>query len=133
MIKFDDFIQNGIEFLIPGFVDHIRIIDSYHGLIGGDNQDIKVIYLFKFGSFCIGRTGHSGQFIVHSEIILKGNRGQSLIFVFYFDVFFGFKRLMQPFTVPASGHQAAGKFIDDDHFIIFDDIVNITFKQGVSF
>ena len=36
---------------------------------------------------------------------------------------------MQPFAVTTSGHQATGKFIHDNDFAIFDNVVDISSEE----
>ena len=40
---------------------------------------------------------------------------------------------MQAFTIAPPGHQTPGKFIHDDHFTVFNDVINIELKQSVRF
>ena len=101
------------------------------GLIGRDHGHIEIVDFFELRRFGIGRTGHAGQFVVHAKIVLEGDRGQGLVFVLDPNTFFGLQGLVQSVAVTASGHQSAGKFIDNDDLALFDDIVNIPFEEGV--
>ena len=114
-------------------VNNIRVIDTLHRHIGGDNHNIKIIDLAEFCFFGLSSTGHTGEQIIHTEIILEGNSGQGLVFTFDFDLFFGLDRLMQAITVAAAEHQAAGELIDDDDLIILDHIVAVAFKNELGF
>ena len=133
IMKFYYFIYACFIFLFFGLVDNIRVISPDHGLICWNNYNVKGIYFFELGCFSVCRSCHSGQLVVHSKIILKGDRGKGLVFVFYLNVLFGFQSLMQPFTVTSSRHQAACKLIHYDNLSILDNIVNIPFKKSMGF
>ena len=49
------------------------------------------------------------------------------------DVFFGFDGLVEAVGVAAAGHEAAGEFVHDDDFAVLDDVVAVTFKDGLRF
>ena len=130
-IKFGNIIHDRFKFFFFGFIDHIRKIMPDHGLVGGNHRNIQIVYFFELSRLGISRTGHACKFIIHSKIILKGYRGKGLIFVFYFNVFLGLKRLVKAFAVAPSWHKATGEFIHNDDFTFLDDIVNIPLEQSV--
>ena len=45
--------------------------------------------------------------------------------------FLGFQRLMLAFRIAAAWHHAAGEFVDDDHFVVADDIILVALEQFV--
>ena len=115
-----------------GAVDHVRIINPYHGFIGRNDHHRQLVYLLELLGFRISRSCHAGQLVVHPEIVLKGDGRQGLVLVLYLDVFLGFQGLMQPLTEPATGHQAAGELIHDDHLLLFrNDIVHVALEKLV--
>ena len=60
-----------------------------------------------------------------AEIILEGDRCESLIFVSNFHILFGFNRLMEAIAPATTWHQATREFINDDNFAIFDHVIHI--------
>ena len=52
-----------------------------------------------------------------------------MIFVLYWNPFFGFHGLVQTVGVTPSGHEAAGEFIDDDHLALFDDVIHVPLED----
>ena len=128
-----DLIQSRLIFLFFGFVDDIRVIYSDHRLVCRNNHHVQIVYLFKFSGFCIGCPRHTCKFIIHSEIILKSNRGEGLVFVFYFYIFFSLKRLVQTLAVSTARHQTAGKFIDNYNSTVLYNIINIPFEKSMCF
>ncbi len=87
----------------------------------------------KFGGFGVSRSGHAGEFVIHAEIILERDRGQSLIFIGDFELLLRLQRLVQPIAIAPARHEATGELVDDDHLTLFDHIVHILFEQGVRF
>jgi hypothetical protein len=45
--------------------------------------------------------------------------------------FLGFKRLVLAFGVAPARHHAAGELVDDDDFIVLDDVVAVALEQLV--
>ena len=97
----------------------------------GITDYVQVVDLAELGRFRFRRTGHAGKFLVHAEIVLKGDRGQGLIFALDLDAFFGFHGLVQSVGPAASGHLASGEFVDDDHFAVFHDVVDVALVERV--
>ncbi len=46
-------------------------------------------------------------------------------------VLLGLERLVQPFGVAPALHHAPGEFVDDDHFVVLDDVVAVALEQLV--
>ena len=86
----------------------------------------------KFGGFRIRSTRHTGEFLVHSEVVLEGDCGESLIFFLNVESFLGFNRLMKPIAPTAAGHLAPSKLIHDYDLTIFDKVVLIAFVEHMS-
>jgi hypothetical protein len=81
--------------------------------------------------FGVGRTGHAGQLVVHAEVVLEGDGGQGLVFVFDADVFLGLQGLVQAVAVAPARHEAAGELVHDDDLALFDDVVHVALEHGV--
>ena len=77
-----------------GFIDHIGLIVAYHGHVGGHHQHLHVVDLDEFFLFRFRRSGHPGQLFVHPEIVLEGDGGVSLAFLFDAHALFGLQRLV---------------------------------------
>ena len=79
----------------------------------------------------VGRTGHAAELVVQAEVILEGNRRQSLVFGLNGHAFFGLYRLVQAIAPAAACHQATGEFVHDDNFTVLHHIVLVTVEQVV--
>ena len=52
-------------------------------------------------------------------------------FALHADALFGFNRLMQPVGVAPPVHQAAGEFVNDNHFAVLHHIIAVALEDGV--
>ncbi len=75
--------------------------------------------------------GHAGELLVHAEIILEGDGGESLILALDLDAFLGFHGLMQAVRPAAARHLAAGELVDDDDFAVFHDVIDVALVERV--
>ena len=73
------------------------------------------------------------ELLVHAEVILEGDGGESLVLALDLDAFLGFHGLVQTVAPAASGHQAAGEFVDDDDLAILDHVVLVALENDVGF
>ena len=97
--------------------------------MGRDNHGFQAINLLEFIGFGISRPGHAGQLAVHAEIVLESDRGQGLVLGLDLHAFLGFNRLMQTIGPAATGHQATGELVNNDHFAVLHDILLILLEQ----
>lgn len=112
------------EFPLDGFVviDLIVPIHSDGRLIRRDFKHAELIDLLELLAFRQCRTGHTADLVVLLEEILVGDGRQCLGFPLDPDSFLRFDRLMQPFGESPSRHRTTGMLVDDEHFVILDDI-----------
>src|SRR5712671_4977520 len=122
-------VDHGFKLFFFGAIDDVGILPANQRAIRWNHDNVKVVNLAEFGSFGFRGTGHAGKLFVHAEVILEGDRREGLIFALDLDAFFGFNGLVQPVGPAAAGHLAAGKFIDDDDFAVFVDVVDVNFVQ----
>ena len=130
---FFDFLDHRVELLALGAVDHVGVLVPDQGAIGGDDDDFQVVDLLEFRRFRFRRAGHAGQFLVHAEIILEGDRGQGLVLTFDLDAFLGLDGLVQAVTPAPAGHQAAGEFVHDDDLAVFHHVIAVQLEERVRF
>ena len=71
--------------------------------------------------------------MVHTEVVLQCNGGESLGGGFDFYVLFGLDGLMQAVGVTATLHDTTRLFVDDFHFVVDDHIFVVFLEEGVSF
>jgi len=79
----------------------------------------------KLVLFGLGRAGHAGQLLVQPKVVLQRDRRERLVFFADRDVLLGLDRLVQSLGVAAPVEDAAGELVDDQHFAVFDDVLDI--------
>ena len=99
--------------------------------MGGDDHHFQVVDLLEFLGFGVGGAGHARQLLVHAEVVLEGDGGQGLVFVFDLDPFLGLQGLVQAVGVAPAGHEAAGELVDDDDLAVLDDVVHVPLEEVV--
>ena len=110
-------------FLVLGAIDLVVLVETRDRHVGRDFHDLELVDVEQFVGFGQRRAGHAGELLVHPEIVLEGDRGQRLVFRLDLDVLLGFQRLVQAFGIAAALHHAAGELVDDDDFVVADDVV----------
>ena len=128
-----DLIRCREVFFLLGAVHHVGILDPQQRPVGGDNSDFEPVDLVELGCFGFRRPGHSGQLLVHAEVVLESNSRERLIFPLDFDVLLGFHGLVQPIRPATARHEAAGELIDDDDFPIFHHVFHVAPIKGMRF
>ncbi len=117
--------------LVLGAIDLVVLVHAADADIGGHFDDFELVDVEQLIRFGQSRTGHAGQFLVHAEVVLERDRGQRLVFRLDRHMFLGFQRLVQAFRITAALHHAAGELVDDDHFVVADDVVLVAVEQRV--
>ncbi len=123
--------NNSQELFLARFVYNVSLIDANHWLIGRHNHNIKLVNFVKFRSLGIGRTCHSRQLLVHTEIVLESYRRKGLVLFLNFQTFLSLDCLMLAVTPAPARHKSPGKFVNDDHLTILDHVINITLEDGM--
>ena len=118
-------LDDGVVLAVDGLVNAVRQVLAGTGLVGGNADDLQTVNLAEFVRLGGSRTGHTGQLVVHAEVVLEGDGGQRLAFCGHVDAFLGFDGLMQTFVEAAAVHQAAGELVHDDDFAVLDDVIGI--------
>jgi len=77
----------------------------------------------------VGGSRHAGELLVHPEVVLKGDRGESLVLPLYLDVFLRFEGLVEPFAVTPAGHKPARELIDDDNLTVLYDVIDVAGEE----
>ena len=126
-----DFVNDSGIFLLLGLVDTVIHVVTGYRTVGRDCDNIKFIDVPKLTGFCFSRTGHTGQLVVHAEVVLEGYGRKCLCSSLNLHTFLGLDGLMQAVTIASAFHDTASLFIDDFDFVVIDDILHIFFKQGV--
>lgn len=111
--------------------DLVLLIDADHLTVGGNHHRFQTVDVLEFVGFRVGRTGHTGQLLVHAEVVLERDGGHRLVFLTHLDAFLGFDGLMQTVGPAPAGHQTAREFVDDDDFAVLHHILLIAEVERV--
>ena len=128
-MAFLDFSNNGAPLGIFGLINEVLQVLTDARLVRRNDPRVHVVNLDEFRCFGFSRTGHTGELLVHTEVVLERNRCKRLVFATDLHAFLGFDSLVDTIGIAAAFHQAARVFVDDDDFAVTDDVVDILFKE----
>ena len=131
LILFGDFFNRSLPLFRFGTENHVGQLVADQRLVSGYFQYVEVVDFVKFWSLSYSRTRHAGEFVVHSEKILKCDRSESLILLRDLDALFSLDCLMKAVAPSSAWHHAASELIDNNHLAVFQEVVSIALKQGV--
>ena len=124
-----DILDNRLELFPLGTEDQIILILTDHRLVGGDRNHTQLVRAHEFRRLGFSGASHAGELVVHAEVVLQGNGCERLILRLDFDAFLRFDGLMQTLIVAAAGQDAAGMFVNDEHFTVGDHVVTVAQEQ----
>ncbi len=111
------------------FIHAVGKILPNHGAVRRNDDNIQVIYFMEFLRFSSCCSGHTGQFLIHAEIILQGYSRQRLTFLLNRDIFLCFYCLMDAFGKPPADKESPRKLINNDDLVILYDIILLPLKE----
>ena len=112
--------------------DNIRLVYTDKRLVCRNFNYIKLIDFVKFVSLGSGSTGHTGKFLIKTEVVLECDGSESLAFVLYLYALFCLECLMETFVISTTLHNTAGELVNDFNLTVFNNIVNISGHNAVS-
>ena len=126
-----NFFDYGFIFLTFRFINAVVHINTSNRTVCRYHHYIQLIDIPELSCFCFCSTGHTGQFMVHTEVVLQGDRCKSLCSSFYLHAFLRFYSLMQTITPTTAIHDTSCLFVDNLYLTIHNHIVRIFFEHGV--
>ena len=93
---------------------------------------IKLVNVPELSCLSTCRTGHTRQFVVHTEVVLQGNCCESLCGFLNLYMFLCFNSLMQSVAPLATFHDTTCLLVHDFHFTVDDNVFVILVEHGVS-
>ena len=130
-MRVEDLGDDRLVLLFRGPVDLVVLVDTLDRQVGRNLDDVEAVDVAEFFRFRRCRAGHAGELVVHAEIVLEGDLRQRLVFRLDLHPFLGFQRLVLALRITASRHHAAGELVDDDDFVVADDIVLVALEELV--
>ncbi len=132
LVLFGDLFDDGVVFLAAGTEDLVFHIIADTRYIRWNDRNIELVDFPEFSGLGFSRAGHAGEFVIHTEIILEGDRGQGLSLGLDADSLLGLDRLVETIGVAPSRQDAAGEFIDDHHLAVLQHVLDVLFVERVS-
>ena len=126
-----DFLDHGFIFFALSLVNTVVHVFAGNRTVGRDYHNIQFINVPKFACFRLGSTGHTGQLVIHTEVVLQSNRGESLRSSFHFHAFLCFDSLMQSVRIAAAFHDTSGLFVYNLHLSVDNHILVIFLEHRV--
>ena len=94
-------------------------------LVCGDFNNIQFVDFAEFLRFGGCRTRHTGKLFVKAEIVLEGDGGKRFAFVLNLNALFCLDGLVQAVVVSSAEHNTAGKFVNDKHLAVLNNIIYV--------
>ena len=128
-----DFIDDCSILLALRLVDTVIQVLTGNRAVCRDDDNVQLIDTPELACLCLGRTRHTSEFVVHTEVVLQGDGSEGLRRSFHLHAFLGFDGLVQSVGVAAAVHDTSGLLIDNHYLIIHHHVFIIFFKQCVGF
>ncbi len=103
--------------------DQVRLIDSDHGAVRRDRNDVQLVGRRELGRLGLGGTGHPGELLVHAEVVLERDCRPRVVLVLDPDTFFGLDSLVKAIGPASPLHDPACELVDDLHLAVGHQIV----------
>ena len=105
------------------------MVNTLHGLVGGNDLDGQLIDLAELGVLGERRTGHAGELVIQTEVVLQGDGGKGLVLLAHEHALFGLDGLMQALGVAAALHDTTGELIDDLNLAVGDHVLLVAVEH----
>ena len=116
-------------FLLRRLIDGIRLVDADHRPVCRDHDDLEPVYLLEFFRLGERGAGHTGELLVHAEIVLQRDCRERLILASHLHALFSLDSLVKTVRIAAAEHQAPRKFVYDDDLAVLDDVMDVTLEE----
>ena len=126
-----DFLGDRAELVGDILVEFVGLVDPQDIDVGRDRHHIHLVNVEEFGRFGQRGAGHPAKLGIHPEIILEGDRRQSLVLGLDPHPFLGLDRLVKSVRPAPTVHHPPGEFVDDDDLVVLDDIIDVLLEHLV--
>ena len=129
--EFLHLIDHGGVFRLLCLINKVILIVPDHRTVRRDDNHIQLVDGPELTGLRLGRTGHTGQFVVHSEIVLEGDGRECLCGGLDLDVLLRLDSLVQTIAPAAAFHNTACLLIHNLDLVVDDDVVNVLLEHSV--
>ena len=128
-----DFINNGSILFACSLIYAIVKVVAGNRTVCWNFNNVKFVYIPEFPCFCTCCTRHTGQLVIHTEVVLQGNSCKCLCCSFNLDMFLSFNSLMQSIAPTTPFHDTSCLFVDNLYLTVHDNIFVVFIEHGVGF
>ena len=129
LVALRDVVDDGDVLGFLGLVDQVGLVHADHRPVRRDRHHAELVDLVQLSRLGLGGAGHAGQLVVEPEVVLQGDRGQSLVLGLDLHALLGLDRLVHALVVASAHQHAAGEFVDDHHIAVAHDVVLVAGEQ----
>ena len=113
-------------------IDQVIEVFTLNRTVGWNNLNRNVINLTELCILGHCGTGHTGELVVHEEVVLEGDSCQSLVFFTYLNVLFCFNCLVKALRITTAFHDTTSELINNLNFTVNDNVLLITMEHVLS-
>ena len=96
-----------------------------------DHRDFEPVDRLELERLGVGGAGHAGELRIHAEVVLERDRGDRLVLLAHPHAFLRFHCLVQTVRPAPAHHRTTGELIDDDHFAVANDVLDVAVIERV--
>ncbi len=129
LVPLHHIVDNGDVLGFLGLVDEVGLVLAHHRPVGGDGHHTELVDLVELGRLGLGSTGHAGELVVETEVVLQGDGGQRLVLGLDLHPLLGLDGLVHALVVTTPHQHTAGELVDDQHLTLAHDVVLVAGEQ----
>ncbi len=126
-----DVLDDRVELVLRRQVDEVGVVRANHRPVRRDHRDFQSVDRLEFEGLGVRRARHARELRVHAEVVLERDRGDRLVLLAHPHAFLRLDRLVQAVRPAPALHRAAGELVDDDHFAVADDVLDVAVIERV--
>src|SRR6476469_3324546 len=124
-----DVAHHGLKLPLHGLKDQIVLVVARHVHVGRDLDDMQVVDLDELLLLRLRRTGHAGELLVETEVVLERDRRERDVLLLDLHALLGLDRLVQALGPATSFHDPAGELVDDLDLTVLYDVVDVALVE----
>ena len=132
LVTLFDVSYNSLKLSVNGAIDQVIQVLTLNRAIRWNNLNRNVINLTELCVLGHCSTGHTGELVVHEEVVLERNSCQSLVFFTYLNVLFCLNCLVKTLRITTAFHDTTSKLINNLDFTVDDNILLVTMEHVLS-
>ena len=113
-------------------IDQVIEVFTLYRTVRWNNLNRNVINLTELCVLGHCSTGHTGELVVHEEVVLEGDSCQSLVFFTYLNILFCLNCLVKTLRITTAFHDTTSKLINNLNFAVNDNVLLVTMEHILS-